>query len=560
MNTRNTNRNSIRTSRTANAAALVALLAGSSLAFASGPGEKRSDKHENTTRQHTTQNGTTSRQNAQNTDRTHAAKASLAFAYGSDLIGASLINSSEDGIGDVEDLIVDRSNGRITYAIVNAGGFMGLGGKTFAMRFDDLSYMAGDNTFHAALTDEQIKRRTEFLAENWSGLKDRSWMDRLTGAASEEPNDTRDRWNEPGMIEVIEDGHRVTIEGTVDSVDRYNRMGTNEVHVGVKESDGSITRVVLGPAWHIMGLDNVPNVGDKIEIETVDYKGEKVATDATVAGKTIRILDDNNRSVWNSGEVAQGRYALLSDIIGASTEISGSTSGEIQDVIIESNTGDLALVAFDPNDNFLGLGDELTAIPWDKFRPGADGVYMMSITERQAKNAPQIPDDLTMLSNRSRIAAFFDAFDSETPRFDRDRTSSRENSQGYTNGMSPNDRRQTRAGDPWSRDSMIVTTFRGGEDVEVSGTFAGWETVTLIDGTPPARVLLLKQGTDNNRFIVGPVWFTENQNLDLDKGDRITIIGRNAEVDGMTRTAVWNLTRDGRTWTFWDNDNPRWAD
>jgi sporulation protein YlmC with PRC-barrel domain len=53
------------------------------------------------------------------------------------LIGKSVANADNESIGDVNDLVTDQ-NGKIIAIVVGAGGFLGIGEKDVAIRFEDV--------------------------------------------------------------------------------------------------------------------------------------------------------------------------------------------------------------------------------------------------------------------------------------------------------------------------------------------------------------------------------------------------------------------------------------
>jgi hypothetical protein len=55
----------------------------------------------------------------------------------SNLIGQSVYNSQDEAIGDINDLVTDNS-GKVVAVLIGSGGFLGLGEKDVALRFEDL--------------------------------------------------------------------------------------------------------------------------------------------------------------------------------------------------------------------------------------------------------------------------------------------------------------------------------------------------------------------------------------------------------------------------------------
>jgi hypothetical protein len=62
----------------------------------------------------------------------------------SSLIGKPAVNSQDETIGDVNDLVTDRS-GKILAALIGVGGFLGIGEKDVAVRFEDLKLTRDEN-------------------------------------------------------------------------------------------------------------------------------------------------------------------------------------------------------------------------------------------------------------------------------------------------------------------------------------------------------------------------------------------------------------------------------
>src|SRR5438105_7274220 len=49
------------------------------------------------------------------------------------LIGDAVVNSSGEDLGKIEAIMLDVTSGRIAYAVLSFGGFLGMGSKYFAI-------------------------------------------------------------------------------------------------------------------------------------------------------------------------------------------------------------------------------------------------------------------------------------------------------------------------------------------------------------------------------------------------------------------------------------------
>ncbi len=62
----------------------------------------------------------------------------------SNLIGQSVVNSQDETVGDINDLVTDES-GKVIAVLVGTGGFLGIGEKDVALGFDDLRFVRDEN-------------------------------------------------------------------------------------------------------------------------------------------------------------------------------------------------------------------------------------------------------------------------------------------------------------------------------------------------------------------------------------------------------------------------------
>ena len=54
--------------------------------------------------------------------------------------GTDVFGSTLDKIGAIEDVMIDKASGRIAYAILSFGGFLGIGDRYFPVPWEKLTY------------------------------------------------------------------------------------------------------------------------------------------------------------------------------------------------------------------------------------------------------------------------------------------------------------------------------------------------------------------------------------------------------------------------------------
>jgi sporulation protein YlmC with PRC-barrel domain len=98
----------------------------------------------------------------------------------SKLIGADVENMQGEDLGKIEDIVLDPQDGRVAYAVLSLGGFLGIGEKYFAIPWSALTAKAGeDNTLMLNVDKEKLKNAPGFDKNNWPDMADRTWGQKI---------------------------------------------------------------------------------------------------------------------------------------------------------------------------------------------------------------------------------------------------------------------------------------------------------------------------------------------------------------------------------------------
>jgi hypothetical protein len=69
----------------------------------------------------------------------------------SKLLRSHVANDQDEDIGTLDDLIIGRDEDRILFAILQVGGFLGIGGRLVAVPFDSLELARADGRLKMVL-------------------------------------------------------------------------------------------------------------------------------------------------------------------------------------------------------------------------------------------------------------------------------------------------------------------------------------------------------------------------------------------------------------------------
>jgi sporulation protein YlmC with PRC-barrel domain len=85
------------------------------------------------------------------------------------LIGRSVVNADNESIGEVNDLVTDQ-NGKIIAVVIGAGGFLGIGEKDVAIRFEDIKLARDENNDVKVIAD--LSKETLASAPDYQTLEE----------------------------------------------------------------------------------------------------------------------------------------------------------------------------------------------------------------------------------------------------------------------------------------------------------------------------------------------------------------------------------------------------
>ena len=95
------------------------------------------------------------------------------------LIHDRVVNLAGQDIGRIEELMIDVTTGRVAYAVLSFGGFMGIGGKLFALPWSAITVDETKRRFVVNATRESLENMPGFDKDHWPSMADVTWGTRL---------------------------------------------------------------------------------------------------------------------------------------------------------------------------------------------------------------------------------------------------------------------------------------------------------------------------------------------------------------------------------------------
>jgi sporulation protein YlmC with PRC-barrel domain len=95
------------------------------------------------------------------------------------LTGSRVRNSAGQDLGSIEAIMIDVPTGRVAYAVLSFGGFLGLGSKLFAVPWEALALSDKDREYTLNIDRKHLEQAPGFDPDRWPDMADRAWASEL---------------------------------------------------------------------------------------------------------------------------------------------------------------------------------------------------------------------------------------------------------------------------------------------------------------------------------------------------------------------------------------------
>src|SRR5262245_6453314 len=90
--------------------------------------------------------------------------------------GTAVYRSNGEKVGQIERVMIDKISGKVAYAVMSFGGFLGIGEDYYPLPWSLLTYNTRLDGYEVNISDQQLKSAPKYSRhENWD------WSDRARG-------------------------------------------------------------------------------------------------------------------------------------------------------------------------------------------------------------------------------------------------------------------------------------------------------------------------------------------------------------------------------------------
>lgn len=94
--------------------------------------------------------------------------------------GTEIYSTNGDHLGEVEDVMIDKVSGKVAYAVVTFGGFLGIGADRRALPWGILRYDTSQGGYVVSAANDVLKKAPNTLGDDYTkSYGSREWNSRL---------------------------------------------------------------------------------------------------------------------------------------------------------------------------------------------------------------------------------------------------------------------------------------------------------------------------------------------------------------------------------------------
>jgi len=91
------------------------------------------------------------------------------------LDGNKVMSADGEHVGKISDIMLDVRGGRIAYAVLSEGGFLGMGSKLHAIPWSALTLDTAEKCFYVDISAQRLKDDPGFDKDHWPAMADVTW-------------------------------------------------------------------------------------------------------------------------------------------------------------------------------------------------------------------------------------------------------------------------------------------------------------------------------------------------------------------------------------------------
>ena len=95
------------------------------------------------------------------------------------LIGNDVYSQNNEDLGDIKEIMLDTNSGKVCYAVLSYGGFLGMGEKLFAVPWHALKLDTDNKRYVLNIDSAKLDSAPGFDKDHWPNMADETWANSI---------------------------------------------------------------------------------------------------------------------------------------------------------------------------------------------------------------------------------------------------------------------------------------------------------------------------------------------------------------------------------------------
>ena len=95
------------------------------------------------------------------------------------LLGNDVYSQNDEDLGDIKEIMLDMRTGKVSYAVLSYGGFLGVGEKLFAVPWQALKLDTVNKRFILNVDSAKLDSAPGFDKDHWPNMADPTWVNSI---------------------------------------------------------------------------------------------------------------------------------------------------------------------------------------------------------------------------------------------------------------------------------------------------------------------------------------------------------------------------------------------
>jgi sporulation protein YlmC with PRC-barrel domain len=222
------------------------------------------------------------------------------------LLGSDVKSSQGEGLGKIKHLMVEPRTGRVTYAVVGMGGFLGMGEKSVLVPWHTIEVAHNGNSIVLNVSRQVLQQAPSSAKGKEAEFAEPRWREEVGAHTSYDKQGSGGWGTETPYGRLYNPANEQTIGGQVARIETGAPLPgmAPGMQLLVQMDDAKTTRVHIGPEWYLKRQDvDIPeHTSVQVTGAIAEVEGQPVllAREVRFDGHVLMLRDAQGMPMWST--------------------------------------------------------------------------------------------------------------------------------------------------------------------------------------------------------------------------------------------------------------------